>query len=404
MPGGRSGVRQASLRSQNLALVLGEIYEATRPTTRARVAAALDITRATASDLVERLVDADLVDELAPEAATTPGRPGVVVAPSSDGVAALGLEIQVDHLTAQVLALDGTVLGRAQAPGDHRDSDPRRVTRELARLAGRALETLPTRTRLLGACVSVPALLRSGGSVVQLAPNLGWTDVDLAALLDRQAPLTGIRVEVGNDADLSALAETRARSRADGSPRGEQSFLYLAGEVGIGGAVVIGGETTRGRHGWSGEIGHVVVDRSGPRCACGATGCLEQYAGLDVIRRRAGLGLGATPADLLTRVPRGVRAGRALGWAAEAIGVAVASTLNIVDVDRVVLGGVYAELFDHLAAGIEAEVAQRVLAARWAPVAVERAVAGPGSAVTGAALRVLERVVADPASFIEAGA
>lgn len=398
---GRTGAaRQESLRTHNLALVLRSVVEATQPVTRARIAASSGLTRATASDLVDRLLAAGLVTELKTEVPGRAGRPGVLLAPAGRGVAALGLEVQVDHLSARVTALDGTALAHARRAGNHRSSNPGTVARQLARVASRALGGLPGGIEVVGACVSVPALLRAGGGVVQLAPNLGWTDVDFTSLLVRQPALQGLAVELGNDADLSARAETSARARAGETARDAQSFLYIAGEVGIGGAIVIGGEPSRGQHGWSGEIGHAVIDRSGPRCACGATGCLEQYAGLDVIRRRSGLGLDVTVEDLLDRVPRSVRLRRSLSWAADAIGVAAATALNLVDVERVVLGGVYASLFEHLAPGIEAQVRARVLAARWSPVEVERAIGGPDSAVIGAGLRVLDRIVADPAAWL----
>src|SRR5690625_7246016 len=76
----------------------------------------------------------------------------------------------------------------------------------------------------------------------------------------------------------------------------------------------------RGRHGWAGEIGHTVVDPDGPQCTCGATGCLEQYAGREALLRAAGLGEGASSAELAAAALQpgpardaGARAGHALG-------------------------------------------------------------------------------------------
>lgn len=394
------GARQQSLRTHNLALVLRAVVDTAAPLTRARIAAALGLTRATASDLVDRLIAARLVDELEPEVVGRAGRPGMLLAPHHGGVAGLGLEIQVDHLAVRVTALDGSSLGQARLAGDHRASDPRIVARRLGHLAERVVTQLPPHVELAGACVAVPALMRAGSGLVALAPNLGWSDVDLVGLLSRHPVLGALPIALGNDADLAARAETRARAVAGETGREEQSFLYIAGEIGIGGAIVVDGEPARGQHGWSGEIGHTVIDRSGPRCACGATGCLEQYAGLDVIRRRSGLPVETTVDQLLDRVHRSIRVRRSLQWASSAIGVAVATTLNLVDVDRVVLGGVYARLFDHLAPGIEREVRSRVLAARWAPVEVVAALTGPDSAATGAGWRVLDDVIADPSRWI----
>ncbi len=177
-----------------------------------------------------------------------------------------------------------------------------------------------------------------------------------ASSLAEHLALQGIPLLLGNDADLSARAEVQARATAERTSRDDQSFLYIAGEVGIGGAIVVAGELARGQHGWSGEIGHAVIERDGPLCGCGAHGCLEQYAGRDVIMRSAGLPLDAPVETLLEAASRRGRASRALASAADAIGVAVATTLNLVDVERVVLGGIYARLFDHLRDGISAQV------------------------------------------------
>ena len=120
------------------------------------------------------------------------------------------------------------------------------------------------------------------------APNLGWNQVAaeelfadaLAALRPGTAPLP-VRSE--NEANLAALAELWF-----GGLDAVRSFLYLTGEIGVGGALVLDGELLRGAHGFAGEIGHVVVDPAGPECRCGSRGCLEQYAGQSALLRAAG--------------------------------------------------------------------------------------------------------------------
>ena len=96
----------------------------------------------------------------------------------------------------------------------------------------------------------------------------------------------GLVPRIGNEADLAA--RTVAES-APGRPGDLSDFIYLSGEIGIGGAVVVDGRGMAGRHGWAGEIGHVSVDPDGPACPCGSTGCLERYAGKDAILSAAGL-------------------------------------------------------------------------------------------------------------------
>lgn len=91
-----------------------------------------------------------------------------------------------------------------------------------------------------------------------------------------------LAVSSDNEANLAALAELWFGGLGDA-----RSFLYLTGEIGVGGALVLRGELLRGAHGFAGEVGHVVVDPDGPLCGCGARGCLEQYAGQAALLRAA---------------------------------------------------------------------------------------------------------------------
>lgn len=180
-----------------------------------------------------------------------------------------------------------------------------------------------------------------------------------------------------------------------------RSFLYVSGEIGIGAAIVLDGEVFVGRHCWSGELGHTVVDSDDPRCSCGATGCLEQYAGKDALMRGAGLDL-ALPIEALraaadTGDPAAVAALTAGG---HALAVALANFVNLVDVEQIVLGGIYAPLVHHLAPVVTEQLRTRVLAAPWEQAGVRAARSQGDAAMTGAALAVLSIVVADPAAWV----
>ena len=403
----RGAAQQGSLREHNLSLVLRAVLEAPAPTTRARIASALGVTRATASDLVDRLIEARLVVELAPELRSGAGTAGMLLAPAARTVVGLGLEVQVDHLAVRATDLTGATVAEARRDGDFRASTPAVVLRQVARLAAPIVDGLAETVTIAGACVSIPALLRHGSGVVQLAPNLGWHDVDVLALLADHVALQGIPLILGNDADLSARAEVQTRAAAEHTSRDAQSFLYLAGEVGIGGAIVVAGELARGQHGWSGEIGHAVIERDGPLCGCGAHGCLEQYAGRDVIMRSAGLRpSSAHGADADAHAAGRARRGRAPCRPARsrtpaprsASGSPRSSTLF--DVDAVVLGGVYAPLFPWLEAPVRAAVEGPGCCRRAGPRSRSPSRLGRDAAVVGAARSALREVLADPLGAI----
>lgn len=399
----RAPARQGSLREHNLALVLRHVLDAagapgtpTRaaPPSRADVATATGLTRGSVSALVDLLIGARLIAELPPVVTARAGRPAVPLVPAARTVVGLGAEVNVDYIGVRALDLAGEVLAHRTTAGDFRHSEPARVLALLAGLVGEVRAELPTEARVAGMCVALPGLVDRVTGPLRLAPNLGWRDVDVVALLTAHPEVDGLPVRLANEANLAARAEVRAGMAGD-------SFLYVSGEVGIGAAIVLDGEVFAGRHGWSGELGHTVVDQQGPRCTCGARGCLEQYAGKDALLRAAGRDVEDTVDALLGAAAAGdERAARALRAAGEALGVALANFVNLVDVETIVLGGIYAPLAPWLTDAVVAQLRSRVLAAEWAEARVGVAAGGEHAAMTGAAVVVLRAVADDPAAWL----
>lgn len=413
VPRGGSAIRQANLREHNLSLVLRLIVEAAAAPSRADIAATTGLTRATVSSLVDALIEAGLVTELPPVLSQRAGRPAVPLVPAAGTVAAVGMEVNVDYLGVRMIDLAGAVLGQEIRHGDFRSSDPALVVPELAGLYRSVVGGADRPTRLAGAGLALPGLVDRTAGPVRLAPNLGWRDVDVAALFraalgadahPEPGPPTGTVSPTGtgrpllldNEATLAARAECDALRGL-----GVHTFLYLSGEVGVGGALVLDGTVFGGRHGWSGEIGHTVIDPDGPRCRCGATGCLEQYAGKDAMLRAAGLDVGLPIQHLQRAAAAGdPTAVASFAVAARALGTAIANAVNLVDVETVVLGGLYAGLATELVPGIERVLDQRVLAAPWSAMRVRPAVVREAAAMTGAASAVLTQVIDHPSEWM----
>jgi predicted NBD/HSP70 family sugar kinase len=117
---------------------------------------------------------------------------------------------------------------------------------------------------------------------VTLAPNLYWRDLPLAEQLSSVLSPLSMPVWVDNDANLAALAEYTS-----GVAAGTPYLVYLTGEVGVGGGIILGGELLRGADGFSGEVGHLRVDPNGDQCGCGRIGCWETKVGLAALVRAA---------------------------------------------------------------------------------------------------------------------
>ncbi len=392
--GGRAA-RQETLRHHNLALTLRHVLDAPSPVSRADIAAATGLTRATVSALVDRLLAANLVAELEPVAAQRAGRPAVPLAPAKGTVAAVGMEVNVDYLGVRAVDLGGRVLQQRVEVGDFRGSPPEVVLTRLATLAGTVLAGLSADgVVIVGTALALPGLVDSVTGPLRVAPNLGWRDVDVVAILAAHPVLEGMPPRLANEANLAARAEARARRGSPGS------FVYVSGEVGVGGAIVLEGRIFGGRHGWSGEIGHMALGTAG---APGEGGTLESYAGQDAIYERAGLPRTGSVADLVAAAARGERRVLdALAVAGDALGVALSNVVHVVDVDHVVLGGIYADLAPYLRERVLAQLGRRVITASWAAVDVDVARAGHYPAMTGAALEVLQTLVEEPAAWVPA--
>jgi predicted NBD/HSP70 family sugar kinase len=309
------------------------------------------VTRATASALVDELLAGEFVREVAMPRSSQSGRPATGLTLATGTVAALGVEINVDYLAAMVVDLTGAVGSEEFVDVDNRDRPADQVLSDARGLARRALRK--ANGGVVGAAIAVPGLLQDD---LLLAPNLGWEAVDV-----KQAMRLDVPVTLDNEANFAALSEVGPELR---------SFVHISGEVGIGAGVVIDGALFRGSRGWSGEIGHLTVVPDGPRCHCGARGCLEVYAGQDVLARSG---------------PEAI---------ARPLGIALAGMLNILDIGSVLLGGVFAEHSEALVPAIQTELDTRVLWSSLAPPQVLVARNGRRAACRGAAASVINDVLA----------
>lgn len=386
--------RQASLRTHNLALTLRQVLDADGPTSRADIAAATGLTRATVSALADRLISAGLVAELEPVAGGKAGRPAVPLVPARGTFAAIGMEVNVDYLGVRAIDLGGRVLTERVEIGDFRTSQPEAVLGRLAALAGQVITPLTDdHVVVVGTALALPGLVDSVTGPLRLAPNLGWRDLDVVGLLVADPVLASLPPRLGNEANLAARAEARARRVS-----GPASFVYVSGEVGIGGAIVLDGEIYPGRHGWSGEVGHTVLGTTGD---FENGGRLETYAGQDAICDLAGLPRTTTTAQLAAAADDGAPPVlAALHSAGTALGVALANVIQVVDVSHVILGGSYASLAPHLREPVLEQLHRRVITAPWATPELSVAGAGSYPAMTGGALEVFRSVIEEPAAWI----
>ncbi|MFI5034786.1 MAG: ROK family protein [Acidimicrobiales bacterium] len=186
---------------------------------------------------------------------------------------AIGIDVGGTKALALIVARDGRVLGEVQAATPH---DPgagagAATARVLSALVCELVEGHGLRLAELPIGIGLPGLMRRDGRLAY-APNLqSASGADLGALLG--GALSSTLVYCENDANCAALCE-----HAWGAARGIDDFVMVTLGTGIGGGVFVDGHLARGRSGFAGEIGHMVVDARGAACQCGGQGCWERYA------------------------------------------------------------------------------------------------------------------------------
>jgi len=256
--------------------------------------------------------------------------------------------------------------------------------------------------RIVGAGVGVPGTVEPGRGIVSLAPNLGWRDVPIRDLFQDQL---GLPVVVDNDANCAALGEWWV-----GAGRGSRLMIAATLGTGIGGGIVQEGRVLRGVAGAAGEIGHMTIEMDGRSCQCGNQGCLEAYASGTGIgaRAREALRDGAESAirhmvdseDQVTAavVAQAAQEGDMLGRlilreTARYLAAGLASLINVLNPDRIVLAGGVVKTGGLLLDPVREEVRRRAFPASAETCVIAAARDPELAGVRGAALTFQREVL-----------
>lgn len=388
------GQRSGTVRRANLSAIVRELHER-GPLSRSELVARTGLTRSAIRGLIGELVLAGLASEEPPVRMGTPGRPSPLVRPNPDGAAVLALEIEVDSLAAAVVGLGGEVfeLVRVDRPREHSSVDD--VVGDLAGLAAAARTRWPADNPLIGVGVAVAGVVRRTDGFVSMAPNLGWSDAPLGERLARGLALP-VPISVANEADLGVLAEHRR-----GAARGADNVLFISGEVGVGGGLIVDGKPLTGVAGYGGEVGHIPVNPGGTACRCGSVGCWETEVGEGALLIRAGHapagGRLAVDAVIREAAAGSIAALSALDHVGRWLGLGLAGLVNVLNPQLIVLGGLFGRIHPLVERTLEEELTRRALPAARGLVRVVPASLGVDASLLGAAELAFEPLLADPA-------
>ncbi len=244
-----------------------------------------------------------------------------------------------------------------------------------------------------GVGIGIAGLVDTVNGVLREATNLpGWVNVRLADLLQQKLNLS---VRVDNDANVAALGEY-----AFGAGRGYPNMIMVTLGTGVGAGLILDGKIYHGAHQAAGEFGHTIINNNGRKCGCGAPGCVEAYAGTQGILRTVRELLPhysnspladlppekLTPKDIYDKAEQhDALALQVFADTGEALGFGLVSVVNLLNIQRIVLGGGIAAAGDFLISSAQDILDSYSLNNSAEPVQIVRATFGEHAGIVGAA-------------------
>lgn len=282
---------------------------------------------------------------------------------------AIGVDLGGTFIKAGVVSSSGKIVEKISIDSKA-DKGPKAVIKQIEKAISQLQDT--TDVKIQGIGIGAPGVISIKKGTVENPPNLpGWGRVHLGKIV---SDATGIPTFVENDANAAAVGE-----KIFGAGKDYDSFIMVTLGTGVGGGIILNRKLYRGDTGAAGELGHIVIDHNGPLCGCGATGCIEAYAGNKYIiqetttmleKEKNSMLWELTAGDLATLTPKliseaagkgddfAIRVVKLLGFR---LGVAFSTVANLLDVTIFIVGGGVAGFGDLLFNQIHETTKARVL-------------------------------------------
>jgi glucokinase len=314
----------------------------------------------------------------------------------------IGIDVGGTHTRLALVDQDGNVRNVEKVRTEIERGNERAVS-QLVEGCRRQIEAAQSfGARVVAVGVGIAGKLDRKGGRILFSPNLpSMRDFPLVELLGNAV---GLPVVMENDANVFGVGESRA-----GKAKGVPNWVGLTLGTGVGGCLIFNGKLWRGDDtGTAGEIGHMIVDPSGPRCACGQKGCLEAHAsgtalvdGAKQLHREGQLGgspLEAKledgvlePADVYAAACSGDPAARRLfqrmGWA---LGLALVNLFTVLGLERAVIGGGVSASWDQFEAPLRESLRRHSTMLDLDRLVVDRSTLGDLGPLLGAAFVAAE--------------
>ena len=311
----------------------------------------------------------------------------MTTSPPTENHSVIGVDVSGATIRAALVSTGGDVIERREI-----SLEPDAVVRQISEIVAELRAIAPSVTAV---GVGIPGLVNRQTDRVLVSTDLpSLVQGNLHAELKEA---TGLRVELENDANAGAYGEFKM-----GAGRGSHDMFYVTIGMGIGGAIILDGKPWLGASGFAGEFGHITIDTEGIECLCGNTGCLETVASAPNIVRRTHERLDRDSTSSLSKlsvntdftaadIAREARAGddfalMMIERTGKYIGAAVANVINLLNLERIVLGGGVMEAGDLILNSIIREAGRRAFQPCFDATQIVAAALGQDAVFIGAAL------------------
>ncbi len=376
---------QQIVKKNNKALVLQLIIEK-EPISRADIAQVSGLHKATVSSLVNELLEEELIYESGPGESSGGRRPVILHFNKVAGFA-IGIDIGVNYVLSVLTDLKGNILIEKNQPLEQTVySEVMSIVKNMIQLL---IDEMPaSRYGIVGIGVGVPGIVNKEGAVL-LAPNLGWKNVQLKTDLENEFR---VPVMIENEANAGAVGEQQF-----GAGQDYQNIIYISAGIGIGVGIILNKVLYQGRNGFSGEMGHMIIDINGKLCNCGSRGCWEAYASENALLELAGKNTDSLEA-LIKRAENGDEAAKHLfGEIGQYLGFGINNIINTFNPDQVIIGNRLAMAKEWMEQPIRTIIENHTLSHHQKELQLDFSKLGKYSTVLGVSAFVVENFIKEEA-------
>nr|WP_209437870.1 ROK family transcriptional regulator [Mesobacillus selenatarsenatis] len=352
---------------------------------RADIANVTGLNKTTVSSLVTELLEDELIYESGPGISSGGRRPVILHFNRNTGYA-IGVDIGVNYVLAVLTDLKGKIIVE-KSQNVNRTSYSSIISTVQTMIQSLMDEMPNSRYGIVGIGVGVPGIVNKEGSVL-LAPNLGWTNIQLKEDLEKTF---NVPIIIENEANAGAVGEQQFGAGLD-----YENILYVSAGIGIGVGIILNKELYQGKSGFSGEMGHMIIELNGKRCNCGSRGCWEAYASENALLEMAGENIDSLE-SLIEQAKNGEKTAIELfEKIGQYLGFGINNIINTFNPDQVIIGNRLASIREWIEEPILSTIENHTLVYHQKEMKLEFSKLGKYSTALGVSAFVVDH-------FIKAG-